>query len=79
MGWAFTLKSFARIYAAKFGTDVDKMMKRLWGEWYFDAPARKWKKNNNIGDDGKPLKRAFCAMVLEPIQRLARAVMDDNT
>jgi len=79
MGWAFTLKSFARIYAAKFNTDIDKMMQRLWGEWYFDAPARKWKKNNPVGDDGRPLKRAFCSMILEPIQRLAKAVMDDNT
>merc|ERR1712242_596811 len=31
-GWAFTLKQFAEMYASKFGVDVDKMMKKLWGE-----------------------------------------------
>merc|ERR1711894_493006 len=30
-GWAFTLKQFAEMYASKFGVDVDKMMKKLWG------------------------------------------------
>lgn len=31
-GWAFTLKQFAEMYAAKFKVDVDKLMKKLWGE-----------------------------------------------
>ncbi|CAN0529438.1 unnamed protein product, partial [Scytosiphon promiscuus] len=35
--WGFTLKKFAKIYAAKFGTQEEKMMQKLWGDWYFDA------------------------------------------
>merc|ERR1719336_2259266 len=35
-GWAFTLKQFAEIYAKKFGVDVDKLMKKLWGENFFN-------------------------------------------
>ena len=31
-GWAFTLTKFARMYAKKFGVDVEKMMGRLWGD-----------------------------------------------
>ena len=31
-GWAFTLTKFARMYAKKFGVDLDKMMGRLWGD-----------------------------------------------
>ena len=31
-GWAFTLKQFSEIYAAKFGVDVEKLMKKLWGK-----------------------------------------------
>lgn len=50
--WAFTLTRFAKIYSKKFKTDFNKMMERLWGENFFDAPAKKWKKNNT-GDDGK--------------------------
>merc|ERR1712168_1086303 len=35
-GWAFTLKQFAEMYASKFGVDIDKMMKKLWGESFFN-------------------------------------------
>ena len=36
MGWAFTLKQFAKIYSAKLGIDQDRLIEKLWGEWYFD-------------------------------------------
>lgn len=39
--WGFTLKKFAKIYAAKFGTPEEKMMQKLWGDWYFDAGGKK--------------------------------------
>lgn len=39
--WGFTLKKFAKIYAAKFGTQEKKMMEKLWGDWYFDAAGKK--------------------------------------
>merc|ERR1711944_392773 len=35
-GWAFTLKQFSEMYASKFGVDVDKLMKKLWGENFFN-------------------------------------------
>ena len=77
MGWAFSLKKFAQIYAAKFGIDQAKMMEKLWGEWYFDAEGKKWRRTN-MSEAGKPLKRAFNQFVIEPIQRLAKAVMEGN-
>ena len=40
-GWAFTLTKFARMYAKKFGVDLDKMMGRLWGDNYFNAKDRR--------------------------------------
>merc|ERR1711975_49230 len=40
-GWAFTLKQFAEMYAAKFGVDTDKMMKKLWGENFFNPKTKK--------------------------------------
>ena len=39
-GWAFTLTTFAKMYAAKFGTDEAKMIQKLWGDNFFD-PATK--------------------------------------
>jgi elongation factor 2 len=77
MGWAFTLRQFAGIYSRKFGVEESKMMDKLWGENYFDAKAKKWKKNN-VADSGEPLRRAFCTMVIEPIQRIASACVEGN-
>lgn len=58
-GWAFTLTKFARMYAKKFGTDVDKMMVRLWGNNYFSAKEKKWKLNTDTTPQG--LERKLCA------------------
>lgn len=38
--WGFTLKKFARTYAAKFSTDEASFMKKLWGDWYYDQVGR---------------------------------------
>merc|ERR1711977_360089 len=46
-GWAFTLKQFAEMYASKFGVDVDKLMKKLWGENFFNAKTKKWSKTKS--------------------------------
>jgi len=73
--WAFTLTRFAQIYSKKFKIDEKKMMEKLWGDNYYDAEGKKWKKNENA-DNGKTLKRAFCTFVMEPIIRLARSIME---
>jgi elongation factor 2 len=41
--WAFTFTKFARIYAKRFNIAQEKMMKKLWGDNFFDAPAKKWR------------------------------------
>merc|ERR1712147_147082 len=41
-GWAFTLKEFAEIYAAKFKIEVPKLMKRFWGDNFYSAAEKKW-------------------------------------
>jgi elongation factor 2 len=75
--WAFTLIKFAKMYAAKFGVDPAKMMERLWGDNFFDAKAKKWKKTAQA-EDGSNLPRAFCQFVLDPIVKLARACVGDD-
>ena len=74
-GWAFTLNNFARIYAAKFNVEHDKMVQRLWGDNYFDAEAKKWTKNPT-SKDGKPLRRAFCQFCMDPISKVFDATMN---
>jgi elongation factor 2 len=73
--WGFTLKKFARTYAAKFSTDEASFMKKLWGDWFYDADAKKWKNHN----EGGGLKRAFCQFIMDPICKIFEAVMEDKT
>merc|ERR1712114_158766 len=70
-GWAFTLKQFAEMYAAKFGVDTDKMMKKLWGESFFNPKTKKWSKEK--ADDNK---RSFCMYILDPIFMVFDAIMN---
>jgi elongation factor 2 len=77
-GWGFTLSKFANMYAKKFGVEKEKLMTRLWGDNYFDAKAKKWKKGPT-SEDGKPLKRAFCQFVLDPIYRLFHSIMNHES
>jgi len=72
--WAFTLKKFARTYGAKFGVPEEKMMSKLWGDWYFDAGRKVWTTSNK---DGK-LERAFCQFIATPITTLFEAIMSEK-
>merc|ERR1739847_70358 len=70
-GWAFTLKQFAEMYAAKFGVDTDKMMKKLWGESFSNPKTKKWSKTKDADN-----KRSFCMYVLDPIYMVFDAIMN---
>lgn len=65
------------MYAAKFKTDVSKLQEKLWGDNYFDAEGKKWK-SEGVADNGKPLKRAFCSFIMDPIIKLCSSIMDGN-
>ncbi|CAF4767053.1 unnamed protein product [Rotaria sp. Silwood1] len=70
-GWAFTLKEFAEMYASKFKIEVDKLMKRLWGDNFFSPAEKKWSKGG-----GEGYVRGFCQFVLDPIFKVFKAIMD---
>ncbi|KAJ7657348.1 P-loop containing nucleoside triphosphate hydrolase protein [Mycena polygramma] len=73
-GWGFTLRQFAARYSRRFGVDKEKMMKKLWGDNYFNPSTRKW---STVGTDarGKPLERAFNTFVLGPIYKIFDVIM----
>jgi elongation factor 2 len=75
--WAFTLKIFAKMYAKKFKMEEEKMMNKLWGDWYFSPKEKKWKTVESDAD-GKPLKRAFSQFVMDPVIKLARSCMNNE-
>eukprot|EP00246_Nothoceros_aenigmaticus_P000339 TRINITY_DN104_c0_g1_i5.p1 TRINITY_DN104_c0_g1~~TRINITY_DN104_c0_g1_i5.p1 ORF type:complete len:844 (-),score=211.68 TRINITY_DN104_c0_g1_i5:290-2821(-) len=74
-GWAFTLTSFAKMYAAKFQVDEKKMMERLWGENFFDPKTKKWTTKNT----GSPTcLRGFVQFIYEPIKQIINICMNDQ-
>merc|ERR1719162_1885240 len=77
-GWGFKVERFAGIYSKKMGVDKDKMMKRLWGDCYFNAKKKVW--TNVAQPEGctEPLPRAFCQFIMGPINQLMRAIMNDD-
>jgi elongation factor 2 len=76
-GWAFTLRQFAARYSKKFGVDKEKMMQKLWGDNYFNPTTKKWT-TKGTDADGKPLERAFCMFILDPIYKIFDAVMNNK-
>lgn len=64
--WAFTLKKFATLYASKFKIEEKKLMKRLWGDNFYDSKEKKWYKDNN----GGTAVRGFVQFVLDPIYKV---------
>jgi elongation factor 2 len=61
--WGFTLKKFAKAYAAKFATTRFKMMRRLWGDMFYNKKGE-WKKGDYATD--KEFKRGFVGMISGP-------------
>ncbi|XP_026061063.1 elongation factor 2-like [Carassius auratus] len=87
-GWAFTLKQFAEVYVVKFAAKgegqlspaerckrVEDMMKKLWGDRYFD-PATGEFSNSANGPDGEKLPRTFTQLILDPIFKVFDAIMN---
>jgi len=69
-GWAFSLKQFAEIYAEKFKIAPIKLMDKLWGDKFYNAKEKKWKKIQSEG------VRGFTMFVLDPIYKMFDAVMN---
>jgi len=70
-GWAFSLKQFSEIYAAKMKLEPVKLMSRLWGDKFYSTTERKWKK-----EASETAVRGFNMFVLDPIFKMFDAVMN---
>jgi len=73
-GWAFTLTHFARLYADKFKVPFDKLMKKFWGDWYFNPGKKQFVQEDETGK----LPRAFCQFIMTPIITIIRAAMNSE-
>merc|ERR1712176_876170 len=77
-GWAFNVERFAKIYAGKMGVDKDKMMKRLWGDSFFNAKKKTWTNVQQPEGCDKPLERALCQFIMTPINQLMTSIMNED-
>lgn len=66
-GWGFSLPQFASFYSSKMGLDENKMLKRLWGNHFYNAEVRKWSKTPQPG-----YVRGFVKFVLQPIYKVKK-------
>jgi elongation factor 2 len=64
-GWAFTLKQFAEMYSEKFKIEPMKLMKRLWGNQFYNPKEKKWDKEGKEG-----YVRGFTQYILDPIYKV---------
>ena len=64
-GWAFTMKQFAEFYSAKFKIEPAKLMKRLWGDQFYNPKEKKWAKQHSDG-----YVRGFNQFILDPIYKV---------
>merc|ERR1711972_459335 len=67
-----------KIYAVKMGVDKEKMMKRLWGDSFFNAKKKTWTNVQQPEGCSEPLPRAFCQFIMTPINQLMRAIMNED-
>jgi len=54
-----------------------KLMKKFWGDNYFDQDAKKWT-TKPVGKAGTKLTRGFVQFILKPISNLFQAVLEDK-
>jgi len=76
-GWAFTLTRFAYTYSKKFNVTQDKLMKKLWGDNYFNPKEKKFT-TDSTGPEGKALPRCFVQFIMRPIISMCRNIFDEN-
>ncbi|GAA5871498.1 hypothetical protein JCM1840_002911 [Sporobolomyces johnsonii] len=75
MGWCFTLKSFAKMYADTYGPmDIDQFAVRLWGNIYYHPETRKFSRQPAPG-----AKRGFEHFIMEPLYKLYSQVIGEDT
>eukprot|EP01129_Flabellula_baltica_P005617 TRINITY_DN203_c2_g1_i2.p1 TRINITY_DN203_c2_g1~~TRINITY_DN203_c2_g1_i2.p1 ORF type:complete len:720 (+),score=170.07 TRINITY_DN203_c2_g1_i2:263-2422(+) len=68
-GWAFTLRQFAQMNSQKTGIPVDKLLKRMWGDHFYNPKTGKFQRVPET-KDGETLPRFVCKTVFRPICKI---------
>eukprot|EP00475_Leptophrys_vorax_P046058 TRINITY_DN9752_c0_g2_i1.p1 TRINITY_DN9752_c0_g2~~TRINITY_DN9752_c0_g2_i1.p1 ORF type:complete len:621 (+),score=135.57 TRINITY_DN9752_c0_g2_i1:440-2302(+) len=63
------------LYSKKFGISAERMTAKLWGPHFFDPSSKKWVTSSE-STNCAPLRRGFVQFILEPIRKLAVAILE---
>lgn len=63
------MKDFGAMYCKKFGIEENKLMRKLWGDNFYNEKEKKWSKDANAGD------RGFVKYILTPIYHVFNTCM----
>jgi len=69
--WGFTLKTFAMMYSNKFGMSTERLMKKFWGDNFWDPKENKWVKKQTGS-----LERGFAQFVMKPVKVMMDSLMN---
>lgn len=65
------------MYAKKFKIEKSKLMKKLWGDNYYN-PEKKCFQTHDTTESGKKLDRCFVQFIMKPIIQLSRNILEGN-
>ena len=71
----FVAKGKGQLWPAEQAKKVEDIMKKLWGDQYFDATTSKFSKLVNSPND-KKLPWTFCQLILDPIFKVFDPIMN---
>ena len=74
-GFGFTLNHFAKMYSSQFGLSQKKMVRKLWGNHYWDKERKEWTTKQTKASQ----LNGFCQFVLKPIEALFDSIMNEQT
>ncbi|KAI0035137.1 Calreticulin family-domain-containing protein [Vararia minispora EC-137] len=75
LGWCFTLRSFAEMYAERYGSlDAASFADRIWGDVYFNKDTRRFTRKAADPES----RRSFVEFVLEPLYKLYSQVLSED-
>jgi elongation factor 2 len=70
-GWAFTIKTFAKIYSKINKVEVDYLNERLWGDCFYDGK----KFTKSFDDVNQENDRAFNKFIIAPLIKFQNSIM----
>jgi elongation factor 2 len=78
-GWAFTLPLVAQKLAERTGRPVERILKYLWGDYFYDPAQKRCVRTSVSPKTGDKLTRYVCQVLFKPLISIYQTVKDENS